>query len=71
MSQEMNRKQKIVLITIDVLVLLELMCSIYLGYQSQENITVVFLKTYIPLVLVTVIIGRFLIRKLRSEEVTA
>ncbi|MFH2218990.1 MAG: hypothetical protein ABII68_04945 [Pseudomonadota bacterium] len=71
MRQENNRKQNIVLIMVDTLVLLELMFSIYLGYQNPENITAVFLKTYIPVVIVTILIGRFFIRRLGSEEAKA
>lgn len=70
MRQGMNLKQKIVLIVIDILVLAELMISIYLGYRNPENITVIFLRTYIPAVIVTIIIGRVIIRRLRSQEVT-
>jgi hypothetical protein len=69
MDQGMNFKQKIVLIVMDILILIELMFSIYLGYRNQENITVIFLKTYIPAVIVTIIIGRVFIKKLRSQEV--
>ncbi len=69
MDQGMNFKQKIVLIVMDILILIELVLSIYLGYRNQENITVIFLKTYIPAVIVTIIIGRVLIKKLRSQEV--
>jgi hypothetical protein len=65
----MNFKQRIVLIVMDILILIELMFSIYLGYRNQENITVIFLKTYIPALIVTIIIGRVLIKKLRSQVV--
>ncbi len=70
MHRGMNFKQKVVLIVIDILVLAELMISIYLAYQNPENITVIFLKTYIPAVIVTVIGGRMFIRRLRSQEAT-
>ena len=69
MDRGMNFKQRIVLIVMDILILIELMFSIYLGYRSQENITVIFLKTYIPAVIVTIIIGRVFIKRLRSQEV--
>lgn len=69
MDKGMNFKQRIVLIVMDVLILSELMFSIYLGYRNQENLTVIFLKTYIPAVIVTIIIGRVLIKRLRSQEV--
>ena len=64
----MNRKQKIALVVIDVLILAELMISIFLGYRDPENITAVFLKTYLPAVIVTVVIGRMFIKRLRSQE---
>lgn len=69
MDKGMNFKQRIVLIVMDVLILIELVFSIYLGYRNQENLTVIFLKTYIPAVTVTLIIGRVLIKRLRSQEV--
>jgi hypothetical protein len=69
MDKGMNFKQRVVLIVMDVLILTELVFSIYLGYRNQENLTVIFLKTYIPTVIVTIIIGRVLIRRLRSQEV--
>jgi len=69
MDKGMNFKQRIVLIVMDVLILTELVFSVYLGYRNQENLTVVFLKTYIPAVTVTLIIGRVLIKRLRSQEV--
>jgi len=69
MDKGMNFKQRIVLIVMDVLILIELVFSIYLGYRNQENLTVIFLKTYIPTVTVTLIIGRVLIKRLRSQEV--
>jgi len=71
MDKGMNFKQRIVLIAMDILILMELMLSIYLGYHNQENITVVFLKTYIPAVIVTIIIGRMFIKRLRSKEVNS
>lgn len=71
MDKGMNFKQRIVLIVMDMLILIELMISIYLGYRNQENITIVFLKTYIPAVIVTIIVGRVFIKKLRSQEVNS
>lgn len=71
MDKGMNFKQRIVLIVMDMLILIELMISIYLGYRNQENITIVFLKTYIPAVIVTIVVGRVFIKKLRSQEVNS
>jgi len=71
MDKGMNFKQRIVLIVMDMLILIELMFSIYLGYRNQENITIIFLKTYIPAVIVTIVVGRVFIKKLRSQEVNS
>jgi len=71
MDKGMNFKQRIVLIVMDMLILIELMLSIYLGYRNQENITIIFLKTYIPAVIITIIVGRVFIKKLRSQEVNS
>ena len=71
MDKGMNFKQRIVLIVVDMLILIELMFSIYLGYRNQENITIIFLKTYIPAVIITIIVGRVFIKKLRSQEVNS
>jgi len=52
----------------DVLIIAELAYSIYRGSLNPEYIASVFLKTYIPAVLVTLLIFRVLLRKLASEE---
>jgi len=41
--------------------------AVYLGYQNQENLTVIFLRTYVPAMLVTVILARISIRKLATQ----
>lgn len=60
----MNFRQKMVVILVNVLLLGELTLSIYLGHQDPENITIIFLRTFIPLVLCTLVLARILIRKL-------
>jgi len=63
----MNIKQKFVVIIMDVLLLAELGISIYLGYRDPENLTIVFLKTYVPALIVTVVAARVMLRWFRDQ----
>lgn len=62
----MNIRQKLVVVGMDLLLIFELAMSIYLGCKDPENMTQVFLRTYIPCMLVTVWTARRLIRKWQS-----
>jgi hypothetical protein len=64
----MNLKQKMTVAIIDLFILAQLSYSIYRGQQHPEEMVVIFLKTFIPLVIATLIIGRIVIRKLRTKE---
>ena len=67
----MNVRQRMVVIAIDLLLLAQLAFSIYLGQRHPEEMVIVFLKTYLPMVAVTLVAGRFGIRMLRTrQEVT-
>ena len=68
MKESMNIKQRIVIIAMDVMLLAELALSIYLGHRQPDNLTLVFLRTYIPAMLVTVILARICFVRLRSAE---
>ncbi|MDP4857836.1 MAG: hypothetical protein NWR42_10535 [Desulfobacterales bacterium] len=66
-EDKMNGKQKLIVVVMDLLLLIELAVAVYLGYQHQENLTVIFLRTYVPAMLVTVILARISIRKLSTQ----
>jgi hypothetical protein len=66
-EDKMNGKQKLIVVVMDLLLLIELAVAVYLGYQHQENLTVIFLRTYVPSMLVTVILARISIRKLATQ----
>lgn len=59
----LNLKQKVVILLMNVLLLAEMTYSIYLGKQVPEDMTIIFLKTYIPMVIGTLILSRVLIRR--------
>jgi hypothetical protein len=67
LEDKMNGKQKLIVVVMDLLLLIELAVAVYLGYQHQENLTVIFLRTYVPAMLVTVILARISIRKLATQ----
>jgi hypothetical protein len=60
----MNPRQTMVVILVNVLLLAELTFSIYLGHQDPENMTSIFLRTFVPMVVCTLVLGRIMIRRL-------
>jgi hypothetical protein len=63
-NQRLNPRQRAVVLAMNILLLVEMAVSIYLGQQNPENLTIIFLRTYLPLLIVTLIAARVLIRKL-------
>jgi uncharacterized SAM-binding protein YcdF (DUF218 family) len=64
----MNIKQKFAVVIIDLLILAELAYSIYMGQRHPEEMVTIFFRTFIPLVVLTLVAGRIVIRKLRARE---
>lgn len=62
----MNFKQRVVVIIADIMLLAQLSYSIYVAQQTPAEIALVFMKIFFPLVLVTLIAGRYFIKKFRS-----
>ena len=60
-----NFKQKLVVIFANIFILAELTTSIYLSHYDQENMARNFLVTFIPLVIVTIIATRMVLKRLR------
>ena len=60
----MNLRQRVVVVTMDILLLAELMMCMYLGQQQGDHLTVFFLKTYLPAGALTVLPAWYLIRRL-------
>ncbi len=61
----LNFRQRVVVIVMNILLLAELTISIFLGNQEPENMAAVFLSAFIPMVIVTLVIARLLIRRMR------
>jgi len=64
----MNTKQKIVIVVMDALVFAELFYSIMQGKENPEYMTPIFFQNFIPLVLITLILGKILVKRLRAES---
>jgi hypothetical protein len=64
-EEGMNFKQKLVVIFANVLILAELTTSIYLSHSDQENMARNFLMSFIPMVIVTIIATRLVLKRLR------
>jgi hypothetical protein len=64
-DEGMNFKQKLVVILANIFILAELTTSIYLSHYDQENMARNFLVSFIPMVIVTIIATRILLKRLR------
>jgi len=65
----MNKHQKIALLILNVLLFLELCLALYFGSKDPENLTTIFLKYFLFLIIPTFIIGWIVIKRvLRTKE---
>jgi hypothetical protein len=64
-EEGMNFKQKLVVIFANVFILAELTASIYFSHHDQENMARNFLVSFIPMVIVTIVATRMVLKRLR------
>jgi hypothetical protein len=64
-----NRKRVIILVTMDILLMAELVLAIHYGRQHLAEIAYAFIKVFAPLALVTVIGARLALRRWAPEDV--
>ncbi|WP_419662149.1 uncharacterized protein Dvar_25920 [Desulfosarcina variabilis str. Montpellier] len=67
-GDRLGLSQRIVVGVMNVLLLVELTVCMYIGQQDPETLTLFFLKTFPPLAVTTVIISRFLVRRLAGSD---
>ncbi|MBW2355480.1 MAG: hypothetical protein JRF23_01700 [Deltaproteobacteria bacterium] len=67
----MNGKQKLVVVAMDLLLIAELGFSIHHGAVGDGDLTMVFLKSFVPAAILTVVGARFLIRRLQTATTAA
>lgn len=64
----MNTKQKIIVVIADILILAALAYSIMQGKSNPEYMTPIFFQNFVPLIIVTLIGAKILIKRFRTEE---
>jgi hypothetical protein len=65
----MNTRQKIALMIVNLLLIVELCLGMYYGSKDPENLTPIFLKFFFGLMIPTFIIGRIIVRRLLRSKV--
>jgi hypothetical protein len=70
-KKKFNAKQKLFVLLLDMIVLAELAGSLYWAQKFGESMPPMFLKTYLPVVFVTLVIGKLCLNKLESKEPVA
>ena len=64
----MNLKKVALIVVFDVLLLSELTFGVYMGSRSPDTIAWTFIKTFLPLAVVTVIALRLILRRWFGED---
>lgn len=67
----LNTRQRITIITMDILLIAELVFCIYYSHGDPDTMPVLFLRTYVPLCLVTLFACRYLVRRFESPAAEA
>ena len=67
----MNTKQKIVVVIMDVLIFVELVYSIMQGKSNPEYMTPIFFQYFIPLIIITLIATKILLKRFRTIEINS
>jgi len=62
-----NTKQKIVIVVMDIFIFVALFYSIMQGKSNPEYMTPIFFQNFVPLVLITLILGKILVKRFRTE----
>lgn len=64
----MNLQQQMAVAVMDVALLVELCISMYFAHKNQENLTPVFFKYFLIMVIPTLVLARIVVKRLRSRE---
>ena len=64
----MNRRRVMTVVAADVTVIIELCIAMYLANENQEDFTVVFLVVFFGLLVPTLVVSRYVMKKVRSGQ---
>ncbi len=67
-KNRLNAGQRVVVVLMDIALLVELTVCMYRGAADPDTMAAQFLRLYVPLLLVTVVAARLLMRRLRTPE---
>lgn len=67
-ARELNTRQKIVVIAVDVLMLAELCVAMYLANANPDVFTPTFMKSFFSMLVPTMIAGYVSVRLLREKQ---
>ncbi|NDY58583.1 hypothetical protein G3N56_17755 [Desulfovibrio sulfodismutans] len=70
-AHELNTRQKIVVIAVDVLMLAELCVAMYLAKANPDVFTPTFMKSFFSMLVPTMIAGYVSVRLLREKQTQA
>ena len=67
-EDRLNNRQRAVVVIMNLLLLTELTVCMYLGQQDPDNLTLFFLKTFLPAAGATLVGTRMLIRRMGKAD---
>lgn len=70
-APELNSRQRLAVILMDVAMLAEVTVSVYLASKQPDEFTPVFMKVFFSMLIPTLVAGIFAIRRLRNRAPAA
>jgi len=68
-ARELTTRQKIAVITVDILILAEVCVAMYLANANPDVFTPTFMKSFFSMLVPTLIAGHVSVRLLRQKEI--
>ncbi len=66
-EERLNPKQRWVVVAMNLLLLVELTLGMYLGQQDPDNLSAIFLRTFIPSAAMTIVAARLMLRRFKNR----
>jgi hypothetical protein len=67
-APELNRRQRLAVICLDVALLAEVTVSVYMASKSSEDFTSIFMKVFFSMFIPTLVAGIYAIRRFRDPS---
>ena len=66
-EDRLNSKQRWVVLAMNVLLLAEVTLGMYWGQQDPDNLSAIFLRTFIPSAVMTIVAARLMLRRFKNR----